>query len=137
MQLRARAGGNQHGFNMTRLALHGARHVNGVSRDPRRASRRTCAPTTWPDVPAAENPVGYVTNGVHVPTFLAQHLGVAFSTRKSAPTGASGSSELDFWQGAGAVPDPVYWADGAGRQDRACSTGVRERLRREYAAQGT
>ena len=25
----------------------------------------------WPQIPHAENPIGYVTNGVHVPTFLA------------------------------------------------------------------
>lgn len=57
------------GFNMTRLALSGSRHINGVSRIHRRVTADICA-ATWPEVPPAENPVGFVTNGVHVPTFM-------------------------------------------------------------------
>ena len=66
---RGRAPGNQHGFNMTRLALNGARHVNGVSR-VHGAVSADLVRDQWPEVPAAQNPVGHVTNGVHVPTFL-------------------------------------------------------------------
>ena len=58
-------------FNMTRLALNGARRMNGVSRIHGAVSARLCA-DHWPEVPPEENPVGYVTNGVHVPTFLHQ-----------------------------------------------------------------
>jgi starch phosphorylase len=65
---RGRAPGNQHGFNMTRLALNGARHVNGVSRVHGAVSADLVS-DQWPEVPPAQNPVGYVTNGVHVPTF--------------------------------------------------------------------
>src|ERR1700686_3154859 len=60
-----------HAFNMTHLALNGARRMNGVSRIHGAVSSRLCA-EHWPEVPAEQNPVGYVTNGVHVPTFLAQ-----------------------------------------------------------------
>src|SRR5580658_2181225 len=60
-----------HAFNMTHLALNGARRINGVSRLHGAVSAGLCA-EHWPEVPPAENPVGYVTNGVHVPTFLAQ-----------------------------------------------------------------
>ena len=58
-------------FNMTRLALNGARHVNGVSRIHGVVSAKLCA-DQWPEVRPADNPVGWVTNGVHVPTFLHQ-----------------------------------------------------------------
>jgi starch phosphorylase len=69
-------------FNMTRLALNGARSINGVSRIHGRVSSELCR-SAWPDVPPLENPVGYVTNGVHVHSFmrqswtdlLEQHLG--------------------------------------------------------------
>ena len=57
------------GFNMTRLALAGSRHINGVSRIHRQVTAEICA-SNWPEVPPAENPVGFVTNGVHVPTFM-------------------------------------------------------------------
>ena len=59
---------------MTQLALNGARRVNGVSRIHGAVSARLCA-EHWPELAPEENPVGYVTNGVHVPTFLAQTLG--------------------------------------------------------------
>jgi starch phosphorylase len=78
-------GEGDHHFNMTRLAVSGARSVNGVSRIHGEVSSRILA-GAWPDVPPEENPVGYVTNGVHVPTFmreewselLTQHLGGAW-----------------------------------------------------------
>ncbi|MGH8494911.1 MAG: alpha-glucan family phosphorylase, partial [Gammaproteobacteria bacterium] len=56
-------------FNMTTLAIRGSRHQNGVSRIHGSVSSRICA-DLWPDLPPAENPCGYVTNGVHVPTYL-------------------------------------------------------------------
>ena len=58
-------------FNMTALALHGSRFHNGVSRIHGEVSSRICA-SQWPQLAPDENPMGYVTNGVHVPTFLAQ-----------------------------------------------------------------
>src|SRR5690606_572233 len=72
-------------FNMTRLALNGARSVNGVSRIHGRVSAELCR-DAWPDVPPLENPVGFVTNGTHVQSFmrqpwvdlLDQHLGPAW-----------------------------------------------------------
>lgn len=58
-------------FNMTALAINGARHINGVSRIHGQVSADICA-AFWPEVPPTENPVRYVTNAVHVATFLAQ-----------------------------------------------------------------
>lgn len=74
-----------HQFNMTRLAVSGARSINGVSEIHGGVSARILS-GAWPDVPPQENPVGYVTNGVHVPTFmrqewaelLEQHLGASW-----------------------------------------------------------
>jgi starch phosphorylase len=67
--LLGRAPGVEGWFNMTRLALNGARRINGVSRIHGSVSSELCE-NHWPEIPPAENPVGYVTNGVHVPTFL-------------------------------------------------------------------
>jgi len=63
-----------HEFDMTRLAIAGARAVNGVSRIHARVSSEICR-DVWPDIPPEENPIGYVTNGVHVPTFLREEWG--------------------------------------------------------------
>ena len=56
-------------FNMTALALTGSRHHNGVSRLHGEVSSAICEPH-WPQIPPEENPMSYVTNGVHLPTFL-------------------------------------------------------------------
>ena len=68
MQLGSQSDDLRH-FNMTLLAVRGARSINGVSRIHGGVSAKILA-NAWPDVPPAENPVGYVTNGVHVPTFM-------------------------------------------------------------------
>jgi starch phosphorylase len=62
-------GEHGHEFDMTRLAISGARSINGVSRIHAGVSSEICR-DVWPDIPPEENPIGYVTNGVHVPTFL-------------------------------------------------------------------
>ncbi|HEX5421276.1 MAG TPA: alpha-glucan family phosphorylase [Gammaproteobacteria bacterium] len=83
-----RNGGDGNAFNMTRLALNGSRAVNGVSRIHGRVSSELCR-GAWPDVPPLENPMGYVTNGIHVHSFmrqpwsdlLDQHLGPGWPQR--------------------------------------------------------
>jgi starch phosphorylase len=125
-----RAPGVPNWFNMTRLALAGSRYVNGVSRIHGGVSAQLCA-DHWPEVSAAENPVGYITNGVHVPTFLAQtwqaffdsHIGLDWRERLS---------EAAYWQALEEVPDEIFWRVAQDTKSRMLA-GVRERLRREFA----
>ncbi len=56
------------GFNMAYLAVRGSNAVNGVSQLHGEVSRHIFAPL-FPGWPVEEVPVGYVTNGVHVPTW--------------------------------------------------------------------
>jgi starch phosphorylase len=55
-------------FNMAYLAIHGSGAVNGVSRLHGEVSRRIFQ-KLFPRWPQPEVPVGYVTNGVHTPTW--------------------------------------------------------------------
>ncbi len=55
-------------FNMAYLAIRGSGIVNGVSRLHREVSRRIFEPL-FPKWPTNEVPVGYITNGVHMPTW--------------------------------------------------------------------
>ncbi len=55
-------------FNMAYLAVRGSRAVGGVSRLHGQVSRRIFQPL-FPRWPHEEVPVGYVTNGVHMPTW--------------------------------------------------------------------
>ena len=55
-------------FNMAYLAIHGSGAVNGVSRLHGEVSRHIFDPL-FPNWPTEEVPVGYITNGVHMPTW--------------------------------------------------------------------
>ena len=55
-------------FNMAYLAVHGSGSINGVSHLHGKVSRQLFQPL-FPRWPEEEVPVGYVTNGVHMPTW--------------------------------------------------------------------
>ena len=55
-------------FNMAYLAIRGSGAINGVSRLHGKVSQHLFAPL-FPNWPPDEVPVGYVTNGVHMPSW--------------------------------------------------------------------
>ena len=95
-------------FNMTALAIRGSRYQNGVSRIHGGVSARLLH-DYWPQVAPDENPLGYVTNGVHVATFLApewsevldRFLGVGWMHRLGHP---------GIWEKIRAIPDHIFWS---------------------------
>jgi starch phosphorylase len=64
-------------FDMTTLAIRGSRFHNAVSRIHAAVTAKMLQ-ELWPQIPAEENPIDYVTNAVHVPTFLAPEWAAAF-----------------------------------------------------------
>jgi len=94
-------------FNMTSLGLRGSRFHNGVSRIHGSVAARM-ERDIWPDVPAEENPIGYITNGVHVPTFLAPEWSNLFDIQ--APTWKSELRNPSFWEFVEQIPDYHYWS---------------------------
>jgi starch phosphorylase len=98
---------NPDGFNMTCLALRGSRFHNGVSRIHGRVASEMES-HLWPQVPPEENPLGYVTNGVHVcsmlgPSWVAlldMYMGHGWRTKLT---------DEAFWHGfIDSIPDHVY-----------------------------
>jgi starch phosphorylase len=93
---------------MTPLALRLARHANGVSRLHGEVAREMWRPL-FHDVPADEVPIGYVTNGVHLPSFLSgpmrelfdHHLGDGWLRRASDPA---------TWEPVADIPNGELWA---------------------------
>jgi starch phosphorylase len=96
-----------HGFNMTCLALRGSRFHNGVSRIHGRVAAEMEA-HIWPQVPPAENPLGYVTNGV----FLCSMLGMSWLALLEMYLGRGWRNRLTdkaFWRAfIDGIPDHVY-----------------------------
>lgn len=96
------------GFNMTTLAINGSRSQNGVSRIHGTVSAEICA-ECWPMVLADENPIGYVTNGVHVHSFLAQAWSDLFD-RFLGAAWRNHLSEYTFWKRIDEIPDHLFWS---------------------------
>src|SRR6266508_2230296 len=57
-------------FHMPVVAIRLSSRVNGVARRHGEESRRIWAPL-WPDRPVERVPIGYVTNGIHIATWMA------------------------------------------------------------------
>ncbi len=118
------------GFNMTQLALTGSRHVNGVSRIHRKVTAAICAPH-WPEISPDENPIGYVTNGVHVPTFM-QTEWADLLEQSLGPAWRYQLMDRDLTRQINEIPDGRFWY--VRQQVKAAMlVGLRDRLRRQYA----
>jgi starch phosphorylase len=115
-------------FNMTALAVRGSRFHNGVSRIHGGVSSEVLK-DLWPQVPAEENPVDYITNGVHVPTFLApEWIDVFDRSLGYGWTQRIGDREL--WSRLDDLPDHTFW--GVRQQLKArMLNSVRYRLERQ------
>ena len=100
--------GNHGSFNQTAFALRGSRFHNGVSRIHGGVASEM-EHYIWPEVPHRENPISYVTNGVHLQTFLARDWSNLYDMR----FGRAWRDELlnhDYWEQIEEIPDHSYWS---------------------------
>ena len=94
-------------FGVTQLALRMSRAANGVSRRHGEVARAMWR-DLWPDRPQDEVPIGHVTNGVHVPTWIGapiralldRHLGDDWQGRAADPAA---------WEAIDAIPAAELW----------------------------
>jgi glycogen phosphorylase len=94
-------------FNMTALAMRTSGAINGVSQLHGEVTKQMWQPI-WPDVPYEKLPVHYITNGVHVPTWMSsemaavleRHLGADWLERHDDPALADKVME---------IPDGEIW----------------------------
>lgn len=94
-------------FNMTSLALRGSRFHNGVSRIHGTVASEMES-YVWKDIPYAENPISYVTNGIHVPTFLAREWVNLFDMRFRE--WRNKLLKPDYWECIDSIPDHRFWS---------------------------
>ncbi|MGE5183954.1 MAG: alpha-glucan family phosphorylase [Acidobacteriota bacterium] len=91
-------------FGVTELALRTSRRANAVSRKHGDVARAMWQ-HLWPGRSAQDVPIGHITNGVHLPTWMAEpmralldrHLGRGWEAR-------------DDWAGLDQIPDEELWA---------------------------
>ncbi len=117
-------------FNMTALALRTAGVVNGVSRAHSEVTRQMW--TSILDEGYQSQPLTYVTNGVHVATWVAAEMAQLFD-RHLSPAWRDRHDEPEFWDGVLSLPDEDLWTvRGALRQ--FLFAFIRDRARQQWTA---
>ncbi len=95
-------------FGVTQFALRTSRRANGVARRHGEVARGMWQPL-WPDRDVDEVPIGHVTNGAHLPTWVGApmrrlldlHLGEGWPDRAADPA---------TWEPVDRIPDEELWA---------------------------
>ncbi|HEX5757776.1 MAG TPA: alpha-glucan family phosphorylase [Thermoanaerobaculia bacterium] len=94
-------------FCPTVLALNLSRKANGVSALHGRVTRRMWR-HLWPGRSEEEVPIGHITNGIHVKTWLAADMQQLFE-RYLSPAWAETLARPALWEGIEKVPDAELW----------------------------
>ena len=94
-------------FNMTVLALRLCGQANGVSQLHGAVSRRMWQ-EVWSSEAADEVPITSITNGIHIPTWIAGELHYIFD-KYLGPDWRERSDALAVWQRIAEVPDAELW----------------------------
>lgn len=124
---------DQGGLNMTAMAIRCSRFHNGVSRIHGSVASRMEG-YVWPQIPADENPMTYITNGIHVPTFLAREWVNLFDMRFDR-TWRSELLHEDYWDRLDTIPDQNYWSVRQTLKSELLDD-VRERALRQHRRNG-
>ena len=103
------------GFNMAVLALRLSAAANGVSELHGEVSRKMWR-GLWPGLPAAEVPIGAVTNGVHLQSWVSPDMS-SLLDRYLGPRWRA-ARDGDVWSRLEAIPDEELWRTHERRRDR-------------------
>ncbi len=99
--------GDEPRFDMTALALRTAERVNGVSHRHGEVSRQMWA-SARPHGSEHGPPIASITNGVHVPTWIAPDLATLFD-RRLGPDWHERQDDPTCWDRLVDVPDEELW----------------------------
>lgn len=119
-------------FNMTALSMRSASAINAVSALHGKVTREMWS-GMWPDVTEPERPVGFVTNGVHLPTWVAADMAELFA-RYLGRDWLQHHDDPGLWDGILAIPDEALWSVREGLR-RYLFAFVRERARDRWTVE--
>ncbi len=95
------------GFNMTAFALRMSGYRNGVSQRHGEVTRGMWQ-DLWPESPENRAPIEYVTNGVHVPTWIEPKLELLFN-KYLGPDWLQDHDNSSLWESIDKIPDDELW----------------------------
>jgi len=114
-------------FNMSFLAAHMSQEINGVSMLHGEVSRELLQPL-WPGYLPEELNIGYVTNGVHLPTWAASEL-TDFINAKLKTDWYANQSDKEIWKSINDIDSSELWTVKYALKEKLI-TRVKARLQR-------
>ena len=118
-------------FNMAIMGFRLAARSNGVSKLHGVVSRSIFS-DLWPDAPADEVPIGSVTNGVHISTWIGPEMAEMLDRRLTPGWAETGEAR---WDRISEIPDAELWRSRERARERLVYF-VRERVKRQHIARG-
>jgi len=94
-------------FGMSTLGLRLSAYTNAVSRLHRQVSQAMWQ-KVWHHHPVEDVPIDYLTNGIHVPTWISRDMAALFD-RYLGPDWAEDPDNERVWEQAERIPDPELW----------------------------
>ena len=94
-------------FNMTVFALRLSAHCNAVSKRHGEVARRMWQ-HLWKPLAEHEVPIDYITNGVHVPTWIDSRMALLFN-RYLGPNWIADHDDPSIWELVDDIPDEKLW----------------------------
>ncbi len=126
---------NPTGFNMTAFALRCSAFRNAVSKKHGEVSREMWQ-QLWPELAVDRVPIEYITNGVHVPTWIDRRLGDVIFNRYLGRTWLEDHDQPAIWQLVDEIPDSVLWDHHRFMKEMAIAK-IRERARNKWRISGS
>jgi starch phosphorylase len=129
MQLGVHPEEPQRGFNMTAFALRMTDYRNAVSKKHGEVARKMWQ-CLWPGIEPEQVPIDYVTNGVHVPTWIEPKMEMLFNKY----LGLDWLNEHDnpfVWKLVDEIPDHELWHTHMWLKIKLIDA-IRERARRRW-----
>ena len=117
------------GFNMTVLALRLSDYRNAVSRRHGETARKMWQ-SLWPDLPEERVPIDYVTNGIHVPTWIEPKIELLFN-RYLGDDWLAHHEDPEVWQKIDTIPDLELWLLHCWLKMKLINT-IREQVRQKW-----
>lgn len=120
-------------FNMTAAALKSAAFANGVS-ELHGATSRNMWHNIWPNLPIEEVPIGSITNGAHMRSWMSHEMVDLFDTY-FGPRFTKQPFPFDEWESIHKIPDAELWRVLQRRRERLVFF-TRKRLKKQLERRG-
>jgi glycogen phosphorylase len=120
-------------LNMAVFALKNSTSANAVSELHKKVSRRMWT-RLWPELPEADIPIGHVTNGIHIPSWISDDMCRLFD-RYLGRRWAEDPDNEKIWERVNRIPDAELWRTHERRRVRLVAF-ARQRVQEQLTRRG-